>query len=86
MSKDTTMSLRVPMELKQTLQEQAKQQNISFSNYVLGLLQSNFNNHPCQASQHRICLIETYNAIEQGNTHHALKLLRKELEKNESKK
>ena len=84
LGKNDTISFRTNTKLKQSLQRQAKQQNISLSNYIEGLLRMNFE-HPCQKSQYRIYLIEIYNAIQQGNTVYALKLLEKELNKNGTK-
>lgn len=80
--RNDTISFRISKELKQKLQQQSKQQNISLSNHIVGLLQTEREN-PCQKSQHRICLIEIYNAIQKGNTIYALNLLEKELDKNE---
>lgn len=80
--KNDTISFRISKELKQKLQQQSKQQNISLSNHIVGLLQTEQQN-PCQKSQHRIRLIEIYNAIRKGNPMYALDLLEKEIDKNE---
>lgn len=80
--KNETITFRTHAELKQNLQQQAKQQHLSLSNYIEGLLQTDLE-HPCQKSQRLICLIEIYNAIEREDISHALELLEKEIDKNE---
>lgn len=84
-TKKEIINFRTHTELKQHLQQQAKQQNLSLSNYIEGLLQTDLE-HPCQKSQRFVCLIEIYNAIERGEISHALELLEKEIAKNETTK
>ncbi len=85
--KNETITFRIHTKLKQYLQQQAKQQHISLSNYIEGLLQTDLDlEHPCQKSQRFVCLIEIYNAIERGEISHALELLEKEIDKNETAK
>lgn len=81
--KNETITFRIHTQLKQHLQQQAKQQHLSLSNYIEGLLQTDLE-HPCQKSQRFVCLIEIYNAIERGEISHALELLEKEIDKNET--